>query len=72
MPILVTVDRSGPTMSYRLPALNATNLKTVLAPVLASDALPVSDANRPRGAVHPVAALQVPSAPIQPMLLPNV
>ena len=45
-------------MSYRLPALNASNPKTVRAPLPAPDALPVSDANR---CYPPVArALDVP------------
>ena len=46
MPILAAADRGGATLSHTLPALNADNVKAVLEPVLAPDALPVSDANR--------------------------
>ena len=46
MPILVAADRAGATLSHTLPALNADNVKEVLEPVLAPDALLVSAANR--------------------------
>ncbi len=46
VPILVAADRGGETLSHTLPALNADNVKEVLEPVLAPDALLVSDANR--------------------------
>ena len=58
MPILVAADRGGETLSHTLPALNADNVKEVLEPVLAPDALLVSDANR---CYPPVAAaLDIP------------
>ena len=58
VPILVAADRGGETLSHTLPALNADNVKEVLEPVLAPDALLVSDANR---CYPPVAAaLDIP------------
>ena len=58
VPILVAADRGGETLSHTLPALNADNVKAVLEPVLAPDALLVSDANR---CYPPVAAaLDIP------------
>ncbi len=58
VPILVAADRAGATLSRTLPALNADNVKEVLEPVLAPDALLVSDANR---CYPPVAAaLDIP------------
>ena len=58
VPILVAADRGGETLSHTLPALNADNVKAVLKPVLAPDALLVSDANR---CYPPVAAaLDIP------------
>ena len=58
VPILVAADRAGATLSHTLPALNADNVKQVLEPVLAPDALLVSDANR---CYPPVAAaLDIP------------
>ena len=58
VPILVAADRGGETLSHTLPALNADSVKEVLEPVLARDALLVSDANR---CYPPVAAaLDVP------------
>ena len=57
-PILVAADCGGETLSHTLPALNADNVEEVLEPVLAPDALLVSDANR---CYPPVAAtLDVP------------
>ena len=57
-PILVAADRAGETLSRTLPALNADRVKEVLEPVLAPDALRVSDANR---CYPPVAAaLNIP------------
>ena len=44
VPILVAADRA--TLSHTLPALNAKSVKEVLEPVVARDALLVSDANR--------------------------
>ncbi len=57
-PVPVAADRGVETLSPTLPALNAGNGKAVLEPILASDALRVSDANRccPPGA----AALDLP------------
>jgi len=46
VPTLVAADRGGETLSHTLPALNTDNMKEVLEPVLAPDALLVSDANR--------------------------
>ena len=46
VPILVAADRGGETLSHTLPALNTDSVKEVLEPVLAPDALLVSDANR--------------------------
>ena len=58
VPVLVAADRGGETLSHTLPALNADNVKAVLGPVLAPDALLVSDANR---CYPPVAAaLDIP------------
>ena len=58
VPILVAADRGGATLSHTLPALNADSVKEVLKPVLAPDALLVSDANR---CYPPVAAaLDIP------------
>ena len=58
MPILVAADRGDETFSHTLPALNADSVKEVLEPVLAPDALLVSDANR---CYPPVAAaLDIP------------
>ena len=58
VPILVAADRGGATPSHTLPALNADSVKDVLEPVLAPDALLVSDANR---CYPPVAAaLDIP------------
>ncbi len=57
-PILVAADRAGETLSHTLPALNAKSVKEVLEPVVAPDALLVSDANR---CYPPVAAaLDIP------------
>ena len=58
VPILVAADRTGATLSHTLPALNADSVREALEPVIARDALLVSDANRcypPRrsGARHP-------------------
>ena len=39
VPVLVAADRAGATLSHTLPALNADNVKEVLGPVLAPDAL---------------------------------
>ncbi len=58
VPILVAADRAGETLSHTLPALNAKSVKEVLEPVVARDALLVSDANR---CYPPVAeALDIP------------
>ena len=58
MPILVAADRAGATLSHTLPALNAKSVKEALEPVVARDALLVSDANR---CYPPVAAaLDIP------------
>ena len=58
VPILVAADRGGETLSHTLPALNADSVKEVLEPVLAPDALLVSDSNR---CYPPVAAaLEIP------------
>ena len=58
MPILVAADRGGETLSHTLPALTADSVKDVLEPVLAPDALLVSDANH---CYPPVAAaLDIP------------
>ena len=58
VPVLVAADRAGETLSHTLPALNAHSVKEVQEPVLAPDALLVSDSNRcyPRVA----AALEIP------------
>ena len=53
-PILVAADRAGETLSHTLPALNADSVKEGLEPVVAPDALLVSDANR---CYPPVAAV---------------
>ncbi len=52
--ILVAADRAGETLSHTLPALNADSVKEGLEPVVAPDALLVSDANR---CYPPVAAV---------------
>ena len=58
VPILVAADRGGETLSHTLPALDADSVKEVLEPVLAPDALLVSDSNR---CYPPVAAaLEIP------------
>ena len=58
VPILVAADRAGATLSHTLPALNAKSVKEVLEPVVARDALLVSDAS---GCYPPVAAaLDIP------------
>ena len=58
VPILVAADRAGATLSHTLPALNADNMKQVLEPAVARDALLVSGANR---CYPPVAAaLDIP------------
>ena len=58
VPILVAADRAGETLSRTLPALNADSVKEALEPVVATDALLVSDANR---CYRPVAAaLDIP------------
>ncbi len=46
VPVLVAADRGGATLSQTLPMLNADSVKKALKPVLAPDALLVSDANR--------------------------
>ena len=46
VPVLVAADRAGATLSHTLPALNADSVKEALEPVVARDALLVSDANR--------------------------
>jgi transposase-like protein len=43
VPVLVAADRSGATLSAVLPAVNAAALQEVLGPVIAKDALLVSD-----------------------------
>ena len=58
VPVLVAADRAGATLSQTLPALNAKSVKEALEPVVARDALLVSDANpllsaRRSGARHP-------------------
>ena len=58
VPILVAADLAGETLSHTLPALHAKSVKEVLEPVIAPDALLVSDANR---CCPPVAAaLDIP------------
>ena len=58
VPVLVAADRAGATLSQTLPALNAKSVKEALEPVVARDALLVSDANR---CYPPVAAaLDIP------------
>ena len=58
VPVLVAADRAGATLSHTLPALNADSVKEALEPVVARDALLVSDANR---CYPPVAAaLDIP------------
>ena len=58
VPILVAADRAGATLSHTLPVLNAKSVKEALEPVVARDALLVSDANR---CYPPVAAaLDIP------------
>ncbi len=60
--ILVVADRAGKTLSHTLPALNADSVKKGLEPVVAPDALLVSDANR---CYPPVAAaLDIPHGSI--------
>ena len=44
VPVLIAADRAGAPLSHTLPALNADNEKAVLEPVLAPNALLVSDA----------------------------
>ena len=46
VPILVAADRGGATLSRTLPKLDADSVKRALAPVIAPDALLVSDAGR--------------------------
>ena len=46
VPVLVAADRTGETLSCTLPILNAKSVTEALEPVLARDALLVSDANR--------------------------
>ena len=46
VPVLVAAERGGATLSTTLPALNTDSLKEALGPVIAPDALLVSDANR--------------------------
>ena len=53
VPILVAADRTGATLSHTLPALNADSVREALAPVIARDALLVSDAS---GCYPPAAA----------------
>ena len=58
VPVLVAADRTGETLSCTLPILNAKSVTEALKPVLARDALLVSDANR---CYPPVAAaLDIP------------
>ena len=65
VPILVAADRTGATLSHTLPALNADSVREALEPVIARDALLVSDANR---CYPPVAAaLDHPSREHQPL-----
>ena len=57
-PVLVAPGRAGATLDHTLPALNAESVKEVLEPVVARDALLVSDASR---RYRPVAAaLDIP------------
>ncbi len=55
VPILVAADRGGGTLSRTLPKLDADSVKRALAPVIAPDALLVSDAGHchRRGVRHP-------------------
>ena len=53
VPILVAADRTGATLSHTLPALNADSVREALEPVIARDALLVSDAS---GCYAPAAA----------------
>ena len=53
VPILVAADRTGATLSHTLPALNADSVREALEPVIARDALLVSDAS---GCYPPAAA----------------
>ena len=46
VPVLVAADRTGETLSCTLPILNAKSVTEALEPVVARDALLVSDANR--------------------------
>ncbi len=46
VPVLVAADRGGATLSRTLPTVNADSLKEALEPVIAPDALLVSDASR--------------------------
>ena len=58
VPILVAADRTGATLSHTLPALNADSVRETLEPVIARDALLVSDAS---GCYPPTsAALTIP------------
>ena len=58
VPVLVAADRTGETLSCTLPILNAKSVTEALEPVVARDALLVSDANR---CYPPVAAaLDIP------------
>ena len=58
VPVLVAADRTGETLSCTLPILNAKSVTEALKPILARDALLVSDANR---CYPPVAAaLDIP------------
>ena len=45
VPILVAADRTGATLSHTLPALDADSVREALEPVIARDALLVSDAS---------------------------
>ena len=53
VPILVAADRTGATLSHTLPALDADSVREALEPVIARDALLVSDAS---GCYPPAAA----------------
>ena len=53
VPVLVAADRGGGHASAALPAVSADALKKALAPVIETDIVPVSDANR---AYRPCAA----------------
>ena len=58
VPVLVAADRTGETLSCTLPILNAKSVTQALEPVVARDALLVSDANR--GYPPVAAALDIP------------